>query len=356
MMRLLKVELGRLFSRRLIRAVAIVGLLGFLAIDGLIAAKSSTDVAAAHLRADAMVQSQYQSCLAQVPATQGSGSRPTKADCENQLPAAQLKNCLAAVEAQGNTSGPGRLTREQCIREGNPYFQDPRFHFADHAANLLSSAAFIFMMLGLLIGASFIGAEWQAGTFASLLTWEPRRQRVLGAKLTAAVIGLGLLGTVLTSAFVGGAAVAANLRGTMDGTTMHLMAQLGVMAARVLGLVALFTLIGAALATFTRHTVGAVAVAGGYLVLGELVGAIVSPWWRNHSLGAQITAVIQGRYVYYVNPPRGVELTSPAGVVGTVRWHGEHYLHAGGASIIIGLLTLVLVAIASITLRRRDVV
>jgi ABC-2 type transport system permease protein len=356
MMRLLKVELGRLFSRRLVRVVAIVGLLGFLAIDGLIAAKSSTDVTAAHIRADAMAQSQYQSCLAQVGTTQGPGSGPTTTDCENMLPAAQLKNCLAKVAAQSDTSGPGRLTREQCIRNGNPYFQDPRFHFADHAANLLLSAAFIFLMLGLLIGASFIGAEWQAGTFASLLTWEPRRQRVLGAKLTAAVIGLGLLGTVLTSAFVGGAAVAANLRGTMDGTTMHLMAQLGVMAARVLGLVALFTLIGAALATFTRHTVGAVAVAGGYLVLGELVGAIVSPWWRNHSLGAQITAVIQGRYVYYVNPPRGVELTSPAGVVGTVRWHGEHYLHAGGASIIIGLLTLVLVAIASITLRRRDVV
>jgi ABC-2 type transport system permease protein len=347
MTRLLKVELGRLFSRRLVRVVAIVGLLGFLAIDGLIAVKSSTDVKAAHIRADEMVQSQYQSCLAQVPAMQGSGSRLTKADCENILPAAQLKNCLAAVEAQSNSSGPGRPTKEECIRNSNPYFHDPRFHFADHAADLLSSAAFIFMMLGLLIGASFIGAEWQSGTFASLLTWEPRRQRVLGAKLTAAVIGLALLSTVLTSAFVGGAAVAANLRGTMDGTTVHLMAQLGVMAVRVLGVVALFTLIGAALATFTRHTVGAVAVMGGYLVLGELVGAIVSSWWRNHSLGAQVTAIIRGHYVYYVNPPSGDVLSTRL---------GEHYLHAGSASIIVGLVTFALIATASIMLARRDVV
>jgi ABC-2 type transport system permease protein len=345
MMPLVRVELGRLSSRRLVRVIAIAGLLGFLAIDGIIAVQSSTDVKAAHIRADALVQSQYQRCLAQVGLTQGRG--PTRADCENGLPSMQLKFCLAEMAAQSNISGPRRLTREQCIRNSDVYFQDPRFHFADHAARLLSAGAFIFMMLGLLIGASFIGAEWQAGTFASLLTWEPRRQRVLGAKLTAAVIGIGLLAIVLTGVFVGGAAVAANLRGTMDGTTTHLMAQLGVMAARVLGLVALFTLIGGALATFTRHTVGAVAAMGGYLVLGELIGAVVSPWWRHHSLAAQLTAVIDGRYFYYVNTSRGGVL-SP--------WQAEHYLHAISASLILCLVTFVLVATASLTLARRDVV
>jgi hypothetical protein len=201
MMRLLKVELGRLFSRRLIRVLAIVGLLAFLGVDGLIAAHSSTDIAAAHTRADAFAQSQYQSCLAQVGLTQGRG--PTRSDCENGLPAAQLKSCLANVQNQ--VAGPGQLTREECIRSSNPYFQDPRFHFADRAKDLLVSAAFIFMLLGLVIGASFIGAEWQSGTFASLLTWEPRRQRVLVAKLLASVIGVGILATALTAALVGGA-------------------------------------------------------------------------------------------------------------------------------------------------------
>jgi hypothetical protein len=56
-----------------------------------------------------------------------------------------------------------------------------------------------------------------------------------------------------------------------------------------------------------------------------------------------------------VNPPSGVGMNSPLGV-DRVRWQGEHYLHAGGASIIIGLVTFVLVATASITLARRDVV
>jgi ABC-2 type transport system permease protein len=350
MMPLLKVELGRLFSRRLIRVIAIVALMGFLAIDGILAAKSNTDVAAAHIRADVISQSQYQSCLAQVGANKRGGL--TKADCDYQLPASELKNCLAAMSRQGKVTGPGRITKEQCVRNSNPYFQDPRFHFADHAADLLSSIAFIFMLLGLLIGSSFIGAEWQSGTFASLLTWEPRRQRVLAAKLAAAVIGIEILAVPLTGVLVGGAVIAANFRGTMDGTTAHLMAQLGIMAARIFGLIALFTLIGAALASFTRHTVAAVAIVGGYLVVGELVGRILSEWWRNHALTAQLTAVIRGRFVYYVQPPGGVG----SSFTGGPQWNGEHFLHAGSAAIIIGLLTFVLVAIASFTLRSRDVI
>ena len=67
----------------------------------------------------------------------------------------------------------------------NEYFNDPRFHFADHPRDMLTAAAYIFMAVGLVLAASFVGAEWQAGTFASMLTWEPRRQRVLAAKLVA---------------------------------------------------------------------------------------------------------------------------------------------------------------------------
>jgi hypothetical protein len=58
-------------------------------------------------------------------------------------------------------------------------------------------------------------------------------------------------------------------------------------------------------------------------------------------------AIIQGRYVYYVNPRPGVA---------SLGANGEHYLHAGGASIIVGLVTLALVVTASITLARRDVI
>ena len=66
MMRLLKVEIGRLMSRRLFRVAAVVGLIAVLAVDGLIAAKSNKNVAAAEKRANVVLQPQYQDCLAHV--------------------------------------------------------------------------------------------------------------------------------------------------------------------------------------------------------------------------------------------------------------------------------------------------
>ena len=45
---------------------------------------------------------------------------------------------------------------------------------------VLLGIAAIFAILGLLIGATCIGAEWHAGTMATLLTWEPRHPRRSG--------------------------------------------------------------------------------------------------------------------------------------------------------------------------------
>jgi ABC-2 type transport system permease protein len=342
MIRLLKVELGRLFSRRLFRAVVILGLLGVLAVDGLIAARSSNNIATAQARADVQLQTQYADCLAQISATPGQG--PTKADCDDQLPANQLKSCLAIV-AQNPVHGP---TVEDCQRQAtqNPYFVDPRFHFADHAKDLVIASAYLLMAAGLIVAASFVGAEWQAGTFASLLTWEPRRQRVMAAKLLAPVIAITVAAAVLMLILESGAALAADVRGTLDLTTAHLVRQVAVMGLRVLGLIALVTLIGGAIAVFTRHTVAVVGVVAGYLIAGELVGGIASKWWHNHGLASQLLAFIQGRLSYYVDPPPGVD-------PGT--WDGDRFLHAGPAALIVLAVTVVLVAIASVTLSRRDV-
>lgn len=342
MIRLLRVELGRLFSRRLFRALVILGLLGVLAVDGLIAARSSNNVATAKATADVQLQRQYADCVAQISTTPGQG--PTKADCDGQLPANQLKSCLAFV-AQHAANGP---TAEECRREAtlNPYFVDPRFHFADHAKDLVTASAYLLMAAGLVVAASFVGAEWQAGTFASLLTWEPRRQRVLAAKLLTPVVAITVLAAVLILILESGAALAADVRGTLDLTTAHLVRQVAVMGVRVLGLIALVTLIGGAIAVFTRHTVAVVGVVAGYLIGGELVAGMASRWWHNHGLSSQLLAFIQGRFTYYVNPPPGVD-------PGT--WNGERFLHAGPAALIVAAITAALVAIASATLSRRDV-
>jgi hypothetical protein len=338
MTRLFTIELKRLLSRRLVRLVAVLGLLAVLAVDGLIAAHSSTDVASVRASADRMLAQQYQNCVAQAGQP---GGGPTKQECDQQLPANQLKNCLAHVTTEAN-GGP---TADDCHRAGeNPYFQDPRFQFAEHAKDVLTGAAFIFMLIGLVLAASAVGAEWQAGTFASQLTWEPRRQRVLAAKLVAPVAVTTVLSLVLGSVLVAGAVVAAQTRGTMDGTTSHLVGQLIVQAVRVLGLIALVSLLGAALAAFTRHTVAVLALVGGYLVAGELVGAIVSEWWRNHGFVAHLIAFVRGSY------PFTVHTRTLAG-----DQYSQHFLRAGSGAVLVSALAAGAVAIAAITLARRDV-
>lgn len=336
MTRLIKVELSRLLARRLFRLVVVLGLLGVLVIDGLLAANSSNNVAAAQAHAKAQLQQAYQGCLHD----SGLPNGPSKADCQSMLPAGQVTSCLSQVGQPGND-----MTAAECRSvASDPFFNDPRFHFARHAADLLTGAAFILLALGLVVAASSVGAEWQAGTFASLLTWEPRRQRVLLAKLLAPVIGVTVLSAVAISLLLSGAAVAADARGTLDGTTQHLVGQLAVMGLRVLGLVALVSLIGAALATLTRSTIGVVGIVAGYLVAGELVGSLVSTWWRFHGLSAHLLAFIRGTVTFSLGHRTA-----------TGEAFTDHTLHAAGSSVLVVVIAAVAVAVASAVLSRRDV-
>jgi ABC-2 type transport system permease protein len=333
MKRLLVVELKRLLARRLFRLVVVVGLLAVLVVDGIIAARSSTDVAAAKAAAVRNEQQSYDACLSFAAAGNGG---PTKADCDSQRPEAQMRQCQA-----DNPTHPDR----NCASILNEYYQDPRFHFADHAKDLLTSAAYILMMVGLLLGASAVGAEWQSGTFAALLTWEPRRQRVLAAKVVAPVLLMTLVATVLGGLLLAGADIAAATRGTTAGTTGQVVHELFSMSGRVLGLIALVTLLGAALAALTRHTVAVVAVVGGYLVAGELVGAIVSTWWRHHGLAAQLFAFIRGEFHY----------STQGRIFGSRFDEVEHVLHASWAAVIVTIVVGAALAIAATALSRRDV-
>ena len=157
---------------------------------------------------------------------------------------------------------------------------------------------------------------------------------------------MAVLTAVVLPLLEAGAALAAGTRGTLDQTTSHLVGQLAVMGLRVVGLVALMTLIGGAIAVFTRHTVAVAGVLGGYLIAVELVGGMASTWWRHHELVQQLAALVQGRISYFVDPPRGVDPST---------WNGERFLHAGPAAAIVGALAVALVAIASLALDRRDV-
>ena len=136
MRRLLGVEIKRLLARRLFRLVVVLGLLGVLVVDGIIAARSNTDVAAAKAKAVRIEQQSYDSCISFAAAGNGG---PTKAECDSQRPAAQMQQC--------RTENPVHPDQD-CSWILNEYYQDPRFHFAEHAKDLLTGTAYILMMVG----------------------------------------------------------------------------------------------------------------------------------------------------------------------------------------------------------------
>ena len=134
---------------------------------------------------------------------------------------------------------------------------------------LMAIAALFLVVGGLLGGAFVVGGEWRAGTVATALTWEGRRIRFHAARLgacaaTAALIAVALqvvfLASFLPSVVAHGSAAGADGRWTL--------ALLAAMA-RIALLTALAATAGAAVATVGRSTAAGLAVAGGWLAVGE---------------------------------------------------------------------------------------
>jgi len=68
--------------------------------------------------------------------------------------------------------------------------------------DVLLGTSLILVSVGWMLGASAIGADWHAGHLTTILTWEPRRGRVLFAKIAAALTGVFVL-SLLIQALLG---------------------------------------------------------------------------------------------------------------------------------------------------------
>lgn len=134
----------------------------------------------------------------------------------------------------------------------------------------------IFLGIGAFVGgASMVGAEWKAGTFTTLLTWEPRRLRVAVVKLlTAGALAL-LVAMLLQLLFVAALLPTVLLRGTTEGADAEwFWGALGGFT-RSATLAAIGAVVGAAVAMVGRSTSAALGAAFAYLAVLE---AILRAW------------------------------------------------------------------------------
>lgn len=330
MTRLLHVELRRLGSRRLFRLLLLAL---FLTVAGVIvvnAALSNRNLAAAQAKAAARAAAfasppprMVQACGGKVTVT-----APPK------------------VNGGGGTIEVGPCTF--FAPTAADFYSDPRFSFAANALNLVITAVALVSVLGFVMGAGFIGAEWTAGTFPLLLTWEPRRLRVLLAKLATVVIAFVAVGVVTIPLILAGGWLIGATRGTTAGFTTVIQHRLLWYSLRGLVLIGLLTGAGAAVAGLTRHTSAALAGAVGYLVIFELVMRRFHPQWARWFLTSNSGALLGG-FVHLDVPPVGPVRASRFVPGATFT------LHADRAALFLGALFVVTIGAWALALVRRDV-
>lgn len=275
MTRLLRVEAGRIASRRLVRLFLLLAALGIV-----IGATTT------FLRSHSLSEEDRRAAVAQGEAQR----RADLEDCSAHFPESDVQ--------------PGLTVEEYCDEHllGPPesYVIDPGYRLTDADDATLGLSILLTLLLGFL-GASMIGAEWQAGTITTLLTWEPRRIRVLVAKASA-VAAFAFIASVLLQALLGLTLLpSALLRGTTEGadaawlrTTVGTVLRGGVLAM-------LAALGGLAVASIARNTAFAIGAAFAWLAVLEPILLGLRPHWQRWFLSPNAAAFLLG------HPPDGAE-------------------------------------------------
>jgi hypothetical protein len=176
----------------------------------------------------------------------------------------------------------------------SPFGMDRRFHLTE-LRGALEGTSPILVIASWLLGASFIGADWHTGTVTTLLTWEPRRVRLLLAKAAACVTVVFLLVMAVQAVLAGGLIAAAVLRGTTEGTSGAWIRSTGGIAVRVGAMSAVGAAIGFAIASVSRNTAAALGVGFGYTVVIENLVRGLRPQWTQWLLADNAVILITGR-------------------------------------------------------------
>jgi hypothetical protein len=306
--RLLSSEWLRFRSRRIVRVLCVVGVIGIVA-GVTIAGVSSSKPSAEQLARSARVAERTTAkCIKTHGFKDQLGPRPEGQSDEDY--------CRDHINAEDLVGGD-------------------RLELADLPL-YMHVAAFITILLGLVIGASMVGASWQTGTITTILSWEPRRVRWFLTRLVVTFVGVLIVALAMLAVFAVAIGVAAALRGSTD-TPAGWLGDVVWSAARI-GLVASgASLIGAAVAMAGRNTAAALGGVFIYMAVLESLVRGFRPAMGRFLLGDNIGAFVSGEQT---------QLFDGNSVFTITPTHG---------AITIAIYAAVLVVGAALLLRERDV-
>src|SRR6266571_4955645 len=192
---------------------------------------------------------------------------------------------------------PGYTSLDQfCADQAAPHV-DTGLQFRDVALLLQHTSTFV-VLLGVALAASLGGADWSAGTMTTLLTWEPRRIRVLLIRALVVALVVAFVTLFLQGVLLGAFSLAVALRGTSLGAPPGLVGTAVQTGLRVSTVAVGFGLVALAIATIGRSTVAALGVLFGYLVLFEGVIAGLRPSIQDRLLVRAGGVIISRQPIY----------------------------------------------------------
>jgi ABC-2 type transport system permease protein len=253
--RLVRTEFSRLAARRFTRVILVLGLLGYLIAIALIWRShdrvTAADIAQATSKRDQLIvqfTAQIEECQKQATSDQG------------------VQDCGTPPTAE-------QFPIDQFLRN-HPFRPD---QVDDYALAVGVATA----MAGFLLAATFIGAEWSSKNLVAWLFWEPRRLRVMAAKLLALLTSVLILAVLAQVVWFGVAKVLVHYRGlpvsTMGPLAAHFWSHVVNAQARGAALVLITALVGFSLASLMRNSAAALGVAFVYFAVVESVIRALNP-------------------------------------------------------------------------------
>ena len=194
-----------------------------------------------------------------------------------------------------------------------------------------------FALVSFITGATAGGAEWAARTVEAVLVWEPRRVRLMLAKVGVLAATIAVAAAVVQVVVAGLTRLAVGAQDTMHLALHGFWSDYVGTAASMVGLAVLAAVLGFAVASLTRNTGFALGAAFVYLgildhVLG-LLGDWIDPFLVNNNVAA------------FIN--HGYDIGHSDGTVTT--------LTTGRSAVTLVLYVGVILAAAIALFRRRDV-
>lgn len=269
-MSLVRAERRRFFKRRLTRWVVPIGILLLVTIATILFLFHSKPTAEARAKGEVAAEAMYQEQVRYY--------EQYKRECGERCP-------------DDGWTGPQRSD----FRAED--YMPPSFDFKSQYGELFLVWAGIMAMIAFLLGASFVGAEWASGAMMNLLTWQPKRLKVLGTKLGVMLGSVTVVSLAALAIWTGILWAAGVYRGSTAGLTPGVWESFGLTALRGLGLILLFAAIGFGLASIGRHTGLALGAALAVVIVGQvgltiLFQMIDVPFWEQYLVPVHIFAVM----------------------------------------------------------------